>query len=84
MKYTIIDFTRSECKIGLTPETEVEKKLIEEAKKNPESYQDTFFYHYQAALELRLNTNAQCLKVLDDSGYPSEVMVKYEIAKGMG
>ena len=84
MKYTIIDFTRSECKIGLTPETEVEKKLIEEAKKNPQPYQETFAYHYQAALQLRLNTNAQCLKVLDDAGYPTEVTVEYAIANGMG
>jgi hypothetical protein len=79
MKYSISNKTRNSCVITLIPETSVEQALL----KNTEE-QDTFLFHYQAALERHLSPSATFINLIDDTSFPSPVTVHYEMTKGIG
>jgi len=79
MKYAISNKTKINCVITLIPETAVEQALL----KNTEE-QDTFKFHYQTALERHIGPNATFVDLVDDTKFPSPVIVHYEITKGIG
>ena len=78
MKYKISNKTSNTCIITLMPENDIEKKLF-----TMKEEQFTFQVHYQNALEKLIHPDATFLLVLNDSTYPSPVLVKYELAIGI-
>ncbi|MBS1974391.1 MAG: hypothetical protein JST13_08555 [Bacteroidetes bacterium] len=78
MKYELTNKTSHSCTIRLIPENAIEEKLLKQ-----KDQEDTFMFHYMAALA-EISKDATFISLLDQSDYPSKVTVKYQITKGIG
>jgi len=79
MIYTISNKTSNVCTITLLPESNVEQTLLKQTEE-----QDTFMFHYQTALEKYIDPNAAFINIIDESAFPSRVVVHFQITKGIG
>lgn len=78
MKYQVTKIDQIHAAIKLWPETEQDRDLVEVSKD-----EDTMLYHYQSALETAIHPEATFLSLVDSTRYPKEVLVKYQIARGI-
>jgi len=79
MKYNVTNKTAITCLITLLPETEIDESIL----KHPNE-EFTFQYHYQQALRRYIDKDATFIEVLNFDNYPKSVLVRFQIARGLG
>lgn len=79
MQYKVDATSVNTCVIVLEPQSEMERQLLTITNE-----EDTFLFHYQAALQKHIDKDAVFLGIENSDYYPKRVVVSFKIAKGIG
>jgi hypothetical protein len=79
MKYTTKEIKQGILSIQLTPENEIESKLLVKGDRDNDEIIDVY---YQDAVS-KFNSSYELVQIIDIAKWPSSAVVKYEVVKGL-
>jgi len=82
MKYLYQALSKTSAVIELAPETETEKKLLQDFDRSDPD-QDALYHYYQKGLELN-NKSAMRLSINRFIRFPSKAAISFDIMAGLG
>jgi hypothetical protein len=77
MKYTTKEIKQGILSIQLTPENEIESKLLVKGNSDNDEIIDVY---YQDAVN-KYNSNYELVQIIDIAKWPNSAVVKYEVVK---
>uniref|UniRef100_UPI004049C316 hypothetical protein n=1 Tax=Fulvivirga sp. TaxID=1931237 RepID=UPI004049C316 len=77
MKYTTKELKSGILSIDLTPENEIESKLLAKGNSDNDEIIDVY---YQDAVS-KYNSNYELVQIIDIAKWPNAAVVKYEVVK---